>query len=284
MATQAGTAVTAARYRLDGHGRLRHRFGTGASYRGTVNRSTYSAATILGVVIGVLGAGVIAGLVNPGFASRVTAVETRIQHQVGAELAVVGIYLEESGVPMPVPSEVSIGYLGQRLRGSPPALFAGWLGLTALIVFGSTNLFAAARRFGPRLIAGRIGTALHLTPAAIERAQRWFTRWGPLAIVVSRYIPGVRWAMAVACGTLGVSYRTFWLSTSISAAIWAGALLTLGVTVGDAVGRLITEHAWIGLLLPLPAVAVATTGLARLLVQRRAVVSPSTAQAQPRHI
>jgi membrane protein DedA with SNARE-associated domain len=248
-----------------------------------VNRSALSASTILGVVFAVLAAGVIAGLTNPGFASRVTAVETRIQHQIGAELAVAGIYLEESGIPMPVPSEVSIGYLGQRLRGNPPALFASWLGLTALIVFGSTNLFAAARRFGPRLIAGRMGTALHLTPSAVERAQRWFTRWGPLAIVVSRYVPGVRWAMAVACGTLGVTYRTFWLSTAISASIWAGVLLTLGVTVGDAVGRVITEHAWIGLLLPLPAAAVAATGLARLLVQHRPA-APTSAAAQARHI
>ena len=244
-----------------------------------MNRSLQSATTILGVVFGVVAAGVIVSMGNPGLAKGVTAAETRIQHQLGAQLAVAGIYLEESGIPMPVPSEVSIGYLGQRLRGNPPALFAGWLGLTALIVFGSTNLFAAARRFGPRLIAGRVGTALHLTPSAVEHAQRWFTRWGPLAIMVSRYVPGVRWAMAVACGTLGVTYRTFWLSTTISASIWAGVLLTLGVTVGDAVGRVITEHAWIGLLLPLPAVAVAATGLARLLVQRRAAVSPSAAPA-----
>jgi membrane protein DedA with SNARE-associated domain len=75
--------------------------------------------------------------------------------------------------------------------------------------------------------------------------------------------------MAVACGTLGVSYRTFWVSTAISASIWAGGLLTLGVTLGDAVGRVIAEHVWLGLLLPLPATAVVTTGLIRLVVMRR---------------
>jgi membrane protein DedA with SNARE-associated domain len=79
--------------------------------------------------------------------------------------------------------------------------------------------------------------------------------------------------MAVACGILGVRYRTFWLSTAISAAVWAGVMLTLGVTVGDAVGRSITAHAWIGLLLPLPAATVLTTGLVRLSVSRRAATS-----------
>jgi membrane-associated protein len=142
-------------------------------------------------------------------------------------------------------------------------------------MLGSTNLFAASRRFGPRLVRGRLGKALHLTPSGVAQAQRWFDRWGPLAIGVSRYVPGLRWGMAVACGTLGVGYRTFWLSTAISAAIWAGGLIALGVTLGGTAGRIVAEHAWIGLLLPLPAAAVLTTGLVRLAINGRATTSPS---------
>jgi membrane protein DedA with SNARE-associated domain len=167
----------------------------------------------------------------------VVAAENAVQHRIGVEIAVAGIYLEESGLPM----------------------------------LGSTNLFLASRRFGPSLVRGRIGTALHLTPSRIARAQSWFGRWGPLAIAVSRYVPGLRWAMAVACGILGVSYRTFWCSTAISAAIWAAVMLTLGVTVGDAVGQAIMAHAWIGVLLPLPAAIVLTMGLVRLIARRRAL-------------
>ena len=224
-----------------------------------------------------LAAGAAGAVLQPGFATRVSTLEAGIQQKIGMELAVAGIYLEESGVPLPLPSEVSIGYLGQRLTGNPLALLATWIGLTLLIVLGSTNLFAASRRFGPKLVSGRLGTALHLTPSGVARAQRWFDRWGPLAIGLSRYVPGLRWGMAVACGTLGVRYRTFWLSTAISAAIWAGGLLTLGVTVGDAVGRGIADHAWIGLLLPLPAVAVVTTGLVRLMLLRRSTASATAA-------
>ena len=233
------------------------------------------ARVTAGLTLGVLAAGVLAAASQPGFATRLTAAEAQIQQTIGVELAIAGLYLEESGVPMPMPSEVSIGYLGQRLNGNPPALVATWIGLTALIMLGSTNLFAASRHFGPRLVSGRLGTALHLTPSGVTRAQRWFDRWGPLAIGLSRYIPGLRWGMAVACGTVGVSYRTFWLSTAISASIWAGGLLTLGVTVGDAAGRVIAEHAWMGLLLPLPAAAVVTTGLIRLVIKGGATTSAS---------
>lgn len=226
-----------------------------------------------GLALGLLATGCIVALSHADLADGVVAAENRIQHQIGVEIAIAGIYLEESGLPMPVPSEVSVGYLGRRLSGNPLALVSSWLGLTVLIVLGSTNLFLASRRFGQRLLAGRIGAALHLTPSRVARAQSWVGRWGPLAIGVSRYVPGLRWAMAVACGTLGVRYRTFWCSTAISAAIWAAVMLTLGVTVGDAIGQTITAHAWIGLLLPLPAAIVLTAGLVRLLVGRRAVTS-----------
>ena len=225
----------------------------------------------LGLALGVLAIGLIVAVTHPDLANGVVALENRIQHQSGVQIAIAGIYLEESGLPMPVPSEVAVGYLGQRLTGNPLALFSSWLALTVLIVLGSTNLFLASRRFGQRLLTGRIGAALHLTPSRVARAQSWFGRWGPLAIGVSRYVPGLRWAMAVACGILGVRYRTFWFSTAISAAVWAAVLLTLGVTVGDAVGHTITAHAWIGLLLPLPAAIVLTTGLVRLFAGRRAV-------------
>ena len=238
-------------------------------YRGTIVLALRRVS--LGLALGVLATAVIAALTHPELANGVVALENRIQHQSGIQIAIAGIYLEESGVPMPVPSEVSVGYLGQRLTASPLTLFASWLGLTLLIVLGSTNLFMASRRFGQRLITGRIGTALHLTPSRIARAQSWLEHWGPLAIGVSRYVPGLRWAMAVACGILGVSYRTFWFSTTISAAIWAAVILTLGVALGDAVGQAITAHAWIGLLLPLPAAIVVTTGLVRLIARRPAL-------------
>jgi membrane protein DedA with SNARE-associated domain len=174
-----------------------------------------------------------------------------------------GIYLEETGIPMPVPSEINIGYLGQRVGGNPVGLAAAWLGLTALVVLGATNLFAASRRWGPGLAAGRLGAILHLTPERMRRAQRWFERWGPLAIVISRYVPGLRWAMAVACGTLGVGYPTFWVSTAIAASVWVGGLLVLGLTVGRSVGDVIANHPWVILLLPLPASVVIVTAALR---------------------
>lgn len=71
--------------------------------------------------------------------------------------------------------------------------------------------------------------------------------------------------MAVTCGTLGVSYRTYWLSSAASAAVWTGFLLTIGLSVGDTVAQALATHPWIVLLLPVPAATVVGVSLLRLL-------------------
>src|SRR5256714_6943165 len=98
----------------------------GERYRGTIVLAL--RRTSLGLALGLLAAGVIAAGTHPELARSIVAAETAIQQRVGAEIAVAGIYLEESGIPMPVPSEVSLGYLGQRLGRNPPAVFATLLG------------------------------------------------------------------------------------------------------------------------------------------------------------
>jgi membrane protein DedA with SNARE-associated domain len=77
--------------------------------------------------------------------------------------------------------------------------------------------------------------------------------------------------MAVACGTLGVSYPTFWLSTAIAASVWVGGLLALGVTIGGSVGDVIAQHPWVILLLPLPASVVIVTAALRTAFVRKSV-------------
>ena len=198
---------------------------------------------------------------------------------IGIILALLGIYFEESGVPMPVPSEISIAYIGHRIAENPVGLAAAWLGITLWIVMGASNLFWLSRWLGPRMLGGRLAVALHLTPQRIARATSWFKRWGWIAIGVARFVPGLRWAMAVVCGTFGVSYRAFALNTGIAAGIWSGLLLTLGVTLGDPIGRLFVAYPWVKLLLPLPALIVVSISLTRIALHPRAAAFPTAAPA-----
>ena len=158
-------------------------------------------------------------------------------------LAAVGLlYLEESGLPMPVPGDFFVMYLGHRVAGHWTSLILAWLALTIAVALGATNLYWISRRWGRRLVVGRAGAMMHLTPSRIERAERWFDRWGPWALIVGRHIPGFRVPITVAAGTFNVSFRTFALCVCISTATWSAFFLLIGNILGERARAFMAVH------------------------------------------
>jgi membrane protein DedA with SNARE-associated domain len=156
------------------------------------------------------------------------------------------LYVEESGVPMPVPGDAFVFYVGHRLSGEPLAWAVAWLGFVAAVVLGATNLYVIARRWGWRLARGRTGRIFHITPTRLRRAERWFQRWGFWALLVGRHVPGMRVPLTLAAGTFGFRYRTFLLSVGISAATWAAIFLVLGAQIGDDLQAMVEVHQGLG--------------------------------------
>lgn len=182
--------------------------------------------------------GDLAGRINfSGFTSALLR-----RYGAGASLAL--LYLEESGIPMPVPGDVFVLYLGQGARGSPLRLFLSWLGVILVVVAGSSNLYLLARRFGSRLLAGNLGTAMHLSPRKLAQAEIWFHRWGIFAIVFGRHIPGLRVPITVVAGTLEVNYPIFAGGVAASTAIWAGFWIFVGARFGSTFTTFMGNHRW----------------------------------------
>jgi membrane-associated protein len=158
-------------------------------------------------------------------------------------LGAVGLlYLEESGVPMPVPGDFFVMYVGRATGGQAVPFVAAWLGLIAAVVLGASNLYLLSRRFGRRLVDGRVGEILHITPERMVRAERAFKRWGVLAIIFGRHIPGLRVPITVVAGTLRTPYPVFAASVAVSSAVWAGIFLIVGVKVGTRVSGFLSAH------------------------------------------
>jgi membrane protein DedA with SNARE-associated domain len=156
------------------------------------------------------------------------------------------LYIEESGVPLPVPGDVYVAYLGQLSAGSMPALLASWLGIILVVVAGATNLYWISRRWGRRLLNNRRITAfLGLNEDRMGEAERWFHRWGVPAIIFGRHVPGLRVAITFMTGSLKVPYRTFAASVAVSTAIWAAAVLTFGALLGRSISQLVAANPWI---------------------------------------
>lgn len=147
------------------------------------------------------------------------------------------IYIEESGLPLFIPGDAFLLYVGHRLPPHLEILIAAWLGFILAVTLGSTNLYLISRRYGRRLLEHRIAKFLHLTPEQLDRAEHWFGRWGPWTLIFGRHIPGFRVPLTVAAGVLKLRYPIFALSVAVSSAAWAGIFLLLGVLFGTSLER-----------------------------------------------
>jgi membrane-associated protein len=104
---------------------------------------------------------------------------------------------------------------------------------------------------------------LRVDERRLERARGWFDRWGVLAIVFGRHLPGFRIVITVIAATMGVPYRVFAPSVAASAAIWAALGLWVGATFGQTIGHLLSQNPWIYLV----ALGLVIVGLAVILVR-----------------
>jgi membrane protein DedA with SNARE-associated domain len=147
----------------------------------------------------------------------------------GAILAV--LFVEEAGVPLPVPGDTIILYAGYRVSlGKINPILAG-LCVVAATVAGSTILYWVARLGGHQLVF-KYGRYVHLDPPRLERMERWFQQHQRSAIILGRLVPGLRTAVTVAAGIFEVPYPAFVLYTALSSVIWAAFYLTAGAVLG----------------------------------------------------
>ena len=163
----------------------------------------------------------------------------------GAPGSLALLYIEESGIPLPVPGDVYVIYLGHLAAGYWSHLVGYWLAIVGVVVAGSTNLYWISHRWGVRIIEHPLARVFHLEPARLEKAKAWFDRWGVLAMVFGRHIPGFRVPLTVVAGTLKFPYRLFVPSVAVSTAIWAGFFLLVGDKLGGAIARFSRNNAWV---------------------------------------
>lgn len=194
----------------------------------------------------------------------------------GGKAAILLLYLEESGIPVPMPGDVLVSYIGLRSHG-PLAWMASWLAIIIAVALGATNLYLVARRWGRPLVEGRLGNAFHLTPQWLCRAEHSFARWGPFTLILGRHIPGARMPITIAAGILRVRYSLFITCVGVSTAIWAAIFMFIGDAIGKHVAGIV--HAYPVTYLLIPALVLITCGYfcLRLLRYR----PPDQSPAQP---
>jgi len=127
----------------------------------------------------------------------------------------------------------------------PTMLFAGFnvfqgnLTLPGIITAGVVGDVAGASiaysigYYGRRELLERQGAKLHMSPARLDRAHRWFERYGSPVIFVSRLLPVVRAAFPYAAGVAEMPFWRFLSLATLGSIVWIGGLGVLGRAVGS---------------------------------------------------
>ena len=104
---------------------------------------------------------------------------------------------------------------------------AGTLGYTLGAVGGW-----AIGIYGGRPYLDRHGRWLHLGPERLERAERWFDRWGDATALVGRITPVARSFVSIPAGVFRMALGRYTVLTFIGSTVWCLAFAGIGWAVG----------------------------------------------------
>jgi membrane protein DedA with SNARE-associated domain len=79
----------------------------------------------------------------------------------------------------------------------------------------------------------RRGRFLHVTPERLDRARRWFERFGGVAVPVGFMTPGIRSFVAIPAGIGRVPFPRFLVLAAIGCAVFCFGLAAVGWAVGS---------------------------------------------------
>lgn len=156
--------------------------------------------------------------------------------------AFIGIFLEESGVPLPVPGDVFIAALGASGRAGHASYFATTLVVFAATISGSAVLFEISRRLGQPLLR-KVGHRFGFDDARADRVEVWLNTHGTVTIALGRLVPGFRILLTVAAGALHMSRGAFLAGAGAASILWAAIYYWLGYALGAGVEQMIRAAA-----------------------------------------
>ena len=148
---------------------------------------------------------------------------------------------------LPAASELVMVYSGALAAGafgSSVVLFGtefehGWPGYLAMALAGTLGYTIgsimgwAIGLYGGRPYLERHGRWLHLPPHRLDRAERWFDRFGDAAVFLGRVTPVVRSFISVPAGVFRAPLARYSLLTLIGSALWCFAFAGVGWALGS---------------------------------------------------
>jgi membrane protein DedA with SNARE-associated domain len=120
---------------------------------------------------------------------------------------------------------------GHRFGSGASAYVAVALAGTLGYLIGSLAGWAIGL-YGGRPLLDLHGRKLHLGPDRIDRAERWFDRWGSAAVFLGRITPVVRSFISIPAGLFRAPLGLYTVLTLLGSAIWCFGLAGAGYALG----------------------------------------------------
>ncbi|URD62181.1 DedA family protein [Sphingomonas sp. KRR8] len=146
----------------------------------------------------------------------------------------------------PIPSEVIMSVAGVAAAKGQLSLLGAIASGTAGAMLGNSVWYLAARTLGIvrlRPVIDRHGRWLTLSWTEVERAERWFRKYGGFFVFLGRLLPTVRSLVSVPAGLLQMRVTTFLLFSTIGTAGWTTLLAVAGYKLRERFGEV---DEWLG--------------------------------------
>ena len=137
----------------------------------------------------------------------------------------------EAGVPIPLPADLVMFTVGERVAAGKFPLWLAVGGFEVISVVGTTALFIASRGPAHRIIA-RFGPRLGLTQARVGRAAAFAETRGRPGLALGRGTPGLRTITVIAAGVSGLSWRRALPALILGSSVFLQVHLVLGLLLG----------------------------------------------------
>lgn len=136
----------------------------------------------------------------------------------------------------PIPSEVIFPLVGFTAQSGGLGL-GNAIGMAATGALGSTAgaivIYFIAMKVGRAAIV-KFGKRVRVGEQEIEKAERWFTKYGPAAVFTARMVPGIREIISIPAGIGKMNIGKFTAFTFAGSLVWCIALTLAGYYLGEA--------------------------------------------------
>jgi membrane protein DedA with SNARE-associated domain len=170
---------------------------------------------------------------------------------------------------IPIPAEATMMFAGF-------AVSQGKMSLAAAIAVGVAGNVVGAwlayyvGLYGGRPFIDRYGKYVLLRHEHIDLTERWFAKYGAIAVFFCRVIPGVRGFVSLPAGVARMPMWKFTLYTALGCVPFVAFLTWLGVKVGANWQRLEQNFKWINYAVIVAVVAFVVWAIMRRRRQRAA--------------